>query len=148
MSLTVPDDGGPFPVQPDQRGAENGAEVEQRLAALADQMARLIEDAPRAERAMLHDYAVSLLRETPSGSATSDSTDAEAVEHGAAASGPRSQGATLLGYGFLLLPASAVLLLVFPPVGGMLLLTGLCMMCGGIGTALIGRLAPSVWRRG
>jgi len=148
VSLTVPDDGGPFPVQPDQQGTENAAEVEQRLAALADQMARLIENAPRPERAMLHDYAVSLLRETASGTEISDSTDADVVEHGAAASGPRSQGATLLGYGFLLLPASAVLLLVFPPVGGMLLLTGLCMMCGGLGTAVIGRFAPSAWRRG
>lgn len=111
-------------------------------------MARLIESGPRAERETLHAYAVGLLRERDpwaesfGGAAVEDGIELETSE-----AGSNSSGATLLGYGFLLLPAGGILLLVFPPVGGLLLASGLVMMCGGLVAALLGRLAATVSKR-
>ena len=151
MSLTVRDAGEPSPTRVDQReqGSDEAADIELRLATLADEMSCLIETGPRGERDTLRAYAVSLLRDR----GCSDEWDndpgvtPDVGEQDVEATRSSSHAATLVSYGFLLLPASAVLFLVFPPVGGMLFVAGGAMMCVGFMAALIQRGTFPRWIR-
>jgi hypothetical protein len=107
--------------------------IERRLEALADEMGQLIECGRVGDREALHDYAVSLLRDRLPTTATNDEPTVEEIDEAPAARpGAGTNAATLIGYGFILLPAGAVLLLVFPPVGMLLFGTGVMSMAGGV----------------
>jgi hypothetical protein len=127
--------------------AQASHDIEAQLERLAEEMGRLIDGGPHWEQESLRAYAVSLLRErVPSGESIEEDEDILAYSE-AAADEPRdgTNSATLIGYGFLLLPASAVLLLVFPPVGGMLFVTGVMLMVCGLGWAMVSKFIPDSW---
>jgi hypothetical protein len=115
------------------------AAVEQGLVDLAEEMAELIERAPAAERESLHDYAVSLVREKlPAAFRESQ----HRLEANAAPTGDRSEGAGvhLIGYGLLLLPVAFLMMLVFAPLGTILLAAGLSLSAVGLAAGLLRRL--------
>jgi len=115
------------------------AEVEQGLVDLADEMGELIERAPAAEREALHDYAVSLVREKlPAASRESRGRS----ETTSAPGGDRSEsaGVHLIGYGLLLLPVAFLMMLVFAPLGTILLAVGLSLSAIGLAAGLLRRL--------
>jgi len=141
------DDLGP---RPDGSRADRGrfetesSAVERRLEGLAEEMGRAIEAAPQADREALHDYAVSLVR---------DRLPTAQIETGAAGGvaedarrdarrGAVSNAATLIGYGILLLPIGVVLLVVFPPVGMLLIMAGVASVVIGLGVALVTKVLP------
>lgn len=150
MSLILRDDLGPAAgaVGRQQREAEEIADIERRLVLLVDEVGRLIDGSPRSEREVLRGYAVGLLRDRhldvseeapdPTSAGLSDTTGPVART---------SQSATLIGYGILLFPASAVLLLVFPPVGVVLFATGLALFVLGTAAAILGKLNTTAWKR-
>jgi hypothetical protein len=119
--------------------------IERRLEALADEIGRIIEDGPREEREALRDYAVCLIRNQSQARAEDFAGAAEPFD----AAGDRpssdqapsgSSAATLIGYGFLLLPAGGLLVLVLPPIGLMLGLTAFVMIATGMGVSVIARI--------
>lgn len=117
----------------------SAAEIEGRIEELAEQIGRLIDSSPAAEREALHDYAVSLVREklpvidpTPA----ADETAGGDVAAGAGA----SNTAALLGYGVLLIPVAFLMLLVFAPLGAVLLAAGVGMATMGVVLALVNRV--------
>jgi hypothetical protein len=106
---------------------------------LADEMGELIERAPPAEREALHDYAVSLVREKlPAASRESQGR----FETNSAPAGDRSEsaGVHLIGYGLLLLPVAFLMMLVFAPLGTILLAVGLSLSAIGLAAGLLRRL--------
>ena len=114
------------------------AEVEQRLAELADDIGELIERAPVADREALHDYAVSLVREKLPAAVSQP-----AVRGGGESPAPAKSGAAgvhLIGYGLLLLPVGFLMMLVFAPLGTILLFAGVAMSVVGLLGGLLGRL--------
>jgi len=115
------------------------AAVEQGLVDLAEEMAELIERAPAAERESLHDYAVSLVREKLPAAFRESQLRLEA---NAAQAGDRSEGAGvhLIGYGLLLLPVAFLMMLVFAPLGTILLAVGLGLSAVGLAAGLLRRL--------
>ena len=126
--------------------AQASNDIEAQIEKLAEEIGRLIDGGPHEEQESLRAYAVSLLRErVPSHEPVEDEAIDADPEHVPAEAGAGSNSATLIGYGFLLLPAGGVLLLVFPPVGGMLLVTGVVLMACGLGWAMISKLMPSSW---
>ena len=115
---------------------------------MAEELGRVIDSGPQGEREALRAYAVSLLRERLPSAETHEDDEAflEGFAEGSSEeTGKTSSAATLIGYGFLLLPASAVLLLVFPPVGGLLFVTGIVLMVCGLGWAMVAKLIPNSW---
>lgn len=115
------------------------AAVEQGLVDLAEEMAELIERAPAAERESLHDYAVSLVREKLPVAFRESHVR---LEMNAAPGGDRSGGAGvhLIGYGLLLLPVAFLMMLVFAPLGTILLAAGLGLSAVGLAAGLLRRL--------
>ena len=114
------------------------AEVEERLAELADDIGELIERAPVADREALHDYAVSLVREKLPAAVSQP-----AVRVGGESPAPTmaaAAGVHLIGYGILLLPVGFLMMLVFAPLGTILLFAGVAMSVVGLVGSLIGRL--------
>jgi uncharacterized small protein (DUF1192 family) len=118
--------------------AASVADIEQRIEALAEEIGRLIVSGPTGEREALHDYAVSLVREklpvvdpTP---AVHDTLTGDVTVEAA------SNTATLLGYGVLLIPVGFLMLLVFAPLGALLLVAAVGMAVAGVVLALIGRV--------
>lgn len=121
-----------------EEAATSVAEIEGRIEELAEEIGRLIVGSPAAEREALHDYAVSLVREklpvvdpTP---AVRDTPAGDVTE------GSASNTAALLGYGVLLIPVGFLMLLVFAPLGALLLAAGVGMAATGVITALVGRV--------
>lgn len=114
------------------------AEIEGRIEELAEQIGRLIVSSPAAEREALHDYAVSLVREKLPviDPAAADETAGGDVAAGAGA----SNTAALLGYGVLLIPVAFLMLLVFAPLGAVLLAAGVGMATMGVVLALVNRV--------
>ena len=132
-----------LPQRSDRAQAPN--DIEAQIEKLAEEMGRLIDDGPQVERESLRAYAVSLLRErVPSSETIEEDESIMDPEDPPGEPGPGSNSATLIGYGFLLLPASAVLLLVFPPVGGMLFVTGVVLMASGLAWAMVSKLVRSL----
>jgi len=120
-----------------EEAATSVAEIEGRIEELAEQIGHLIVSSPAAEREALHDYAVSLVREklpvvdpTP---AVGDTPRGDVVGEEAA-----SNTAALLGYGILLIPVAFLMLLVFAPLGAVLLAVGVGMATMGVVLALVG----------
>jgi hypothetical protein len=115
------------------------AEVERRLAELADDIGELIQRAPVADREALHDYAVSLVREKLPAAVSQP-----AVRIGGESSAPAAKSAAagvhLIGYGLLLLPVGFLMMLVFAPLGTILLFAGVAMSIVGLVGGLVGRL--------
>lgn len=118
--------------------ATSVAEIEGRIEELADEIGRLIVGGPAADREALHDYAVSLVREklpvvdpTP---AVPDTPSGDVAE------GSASNTAALLGYGVLLIPVGFLMLLVFAPLGALLLVAGAGMAVTGVVWALVGKV--------
>ena len=114
------------------------AEIEGRIEDLAEEIGRLIVGGPVADREALHDYAVSLVREklpvvepTP---AVHDTPIGDVAQEYA------SNTAQLLGYGVLLVPVGFLMLLVFAPLGALLLAAGVGMAATGLVLALVGRV--------
>jgi hypothetical protein len=109
------------------------ADIESGLEDLADEIGRLIEDAPSEEREALHDYAVSLVREKLPAveqrpamlTANSDETPTNSV--------------SLIGYGFLLLPVAFLMLMVFAPLGAVLMVTGIVLVVAGAFGSMVAR---------
>lgn len=123
----------------EEEAATSAAEIEGRIEELAEEIGRLIGSSPAAEREALHDYAVSLVREklpvfdpTPA----ADDTPGGDVAGQAGA----SNTAALLGYGVLLIPVAFLMLLVFAPLGAVLLAAGVGMATIGIVLALVDRV--------
>ena len=122
----------------EEEPATTVAEIEGRIEDLADEIGRLIVSGPAAEREALHDYAVSLVREKlPVIDPTSAVHDAPT---GDVTEGSASNTAALLGYGVLLIPVAFLMLLVFAPLGALLLVAGVGMALTGIVFALAGRV--------
>ena len=123
--------------------------IESALVSLADEMSELIEAGPVDDRVALHDYAVSLVRDrlpvmTP---AEVGGQGSEGLE-GADSSAPRTQtsgstGASLVGYGALLIPVGGILLLLFPGMGLVLVAVGVFMVVSGAIFGVLGKLTPS-----
>jgi len=146
-SLTVPDVG-------QERGTECPEEcpvqdndvgtAERRLSRLAENMAEVIAQSPSVDRAALHDYALSLVRDFFPVSPSIDEQgevrggDADALVGRATHS---SNAVTLLGYGALFVPVGALLGIVFPPLGMSLVFGGVVMILLGVLTAVVTRLA-------
>lgn len=101
------------------------ADIERGIEDLADDIERLILGAPSAEREALHDYAVSLVRDKLP---AIEPPPAMIAEH---AEPVPTNPAMLLGYGFLLLPVAFLMLLVFAPLGAVLMATGLVLILAG-----------------
>lgn len=131
---------------------EGGAVLaERRLEQLADEMAGVIEASPAYDRESLHDYAVSLVRDRlPVADGIVDVSDTDAGDHVEEQARTRrdTRGTTLFAYGFLLLPVGLLLAIVFPPVGGMLVVGGVAMIALGLVTAIVTRLTPKRTERG
>lgn len=115
------------------------AEVERRLEDLADEVGELIERAPVAEREALHDYAVSLVREKLP-AAINQIPTRSAGEHETPVTESGAAGVHLIGYGLLLLPVGFLMMLVFAPLGTILLFAGVAMSVVGLVGGLLGRL--------
>lgn len=115
------------------------AAIEQGLVDLAEEMAELIDRAPAAERESLHDYAVSLVREKLPAALIDSQVR---LETSATAGAHRSEGAGvhLIGYGLLLLPVAFLMMLVFAPLGTILLAVGLSLSAVGLAAGLLRRL--------
>ncbi len=117
--------------------------AERRLSQLAENMAEIIAQSPSVDRAALHDYALSLVRDffpvSPSidGDAEVREDDTDALVGSATHS---SNAATLLGYGALFVPVGALLGIVFPPLGVSLVFGGVVMILLGVVTAVVTRL--------
>jgi len=118
--------------------ATSVADLERRIEDLAEEIGRLIVTGPAAEREALHDYAVSLVREKLP---VVDPAPAEAdTPQGRVAAEYASNTASLLGYGALLIPVAFLMLLVFAPLGALLLVVGVGMAAMGILLAVVGRV--------
>jgi hypothetical protein len=114
------------------------AEIEGRIEDLAEEIGRLIVSGPAADREALHDYAVSLVREKlPVIDPTPAVPD---TPTGGVTEGYASNAAALLGYGVLLIPVAFLMLLVFAPLGALLLFAGVAMATTGVVAALVGRV--------
>lgn len=109
------------------------AQIERGLESLADEIGRLLDTAPSAEREALHDYAVSLVRDK----LPPVEPHTEMIAEHAAESG--SNSTSLLGYGMLLFPVGFLMLLVFAPLGALLLVTGASLVVVGGVTGLLPR---------
>jgi len=124
-----------------EEAATSVAAIEERIEDLADEIGRLIVSGPPADREALHDYAVSLVREklpvVDSAPAVHDTPTGVVTE------GYASNTASLLGYGVLLIPVAFLMLLVFAPLGALLLVAGVGMAATGVVLALIGRVRRS-----
>lgn len=128
-------------------------EIERALAVLADEMSGLIESGPIDEREALHDYAVSLVRDSlpvvlpaavrgeEEGDWADGSESADSIGTRAKTSG--STGASLVGYGVLIVPVGVILLPLFPPLGVTLLGVGVFMVLFGGLFGILGKLTPS-----
>jgi hypothetical protein len=126
-------------------GPTDVSAAEARLEALADEIGIVLASSPASEREALHDYAVSLVRERLpavdggyTGKAESDD-DAGTVETPQRES---SAAVTSVGYGALLFLPGLLLLLVFPPVGMMLVIVGAGLVAWGVLAAVFVRLTP------
>ena len=123
--------------------------IESALVSLADEMSELIEAGPVDDRVALHDYAVSLVRDrlpvmTPAGVGGQDDEEQESAdsrETRTKTSG--TTGASLVGYGVLLLPVGGILLLLFPGMGVVLVGVGVFMMLSGAIFGMLSKLMPS-----
>ena len=119
-------------------------DLERRLEVLAEEIGQVIERGAAEDRESLHDYAVSLVRDQlPVAEATAPGTGDLATGRGGSKSKGGSNAVTLIGFGFLLVPVGAVLLVVFPPVGLVLLVGGALAVIAGLAIGLVGRLLPS-----
>lgn len=119
-------------------------DLERRLEALAEEIGQVIEHSAVEDRESLHDYAVSLVRDQlPVVEATAPGSGGLAPERGGSKGKAGSNAVTLIGFGFLLVPVGAVLLVVFPPVGLVLLVGGALSVIAGLAIGLVGRLLPS-----
>ena len=126
--------------------------IESALVSLADEMGELIEAGPVDDRVALHDYAVSLVRDrlpvmTPAGVGGQDDEEQEGADS-ADSRETRTKtsgttGASLVGYGVLLLPVGGILLLLFPGMGVVLVGVGVFMMLSGAIFGMLSKLTPS-----
>ena len=112
------------------------SEIEARLEALADEIASVVGDGASDDREALHDYAVSLVRDRMPVADEVGRGVSGAELHADPASGGQNVG---IAYGFLILLVAPLLLLVFPPVGMMLLLTGVAMVLWGLVAGFVAR---------
>lgn len=118
--------------------------IEGALVSLADEMSVLIEAGPVDDRIALHDYAVSLVRDRlpvmrpaeVGGQEGADSSAARTKTSG-------TTGASLVGYGALLIPVGGILLLLFAPLGVTLLGVGVFMVLSGAMFGVLSKLMPS-----
>jgi hypothetical protein len=130
---------GQDPTERAQDDAAKGiAEIERRIEDLAEQIGCLIATGPAADREALHDYAVSLVREKLP--LADPSFAVPGAPRGDAAEEYPSNTASLLGYGVLLIPVGFLMLLVFAPLGALLLSAGVAMAVTGIVLALVGKV--------
>lgn len=124
-----------------ERRDEDTATVEERLEALADDVAAVIEEAVPEDREALHDYAVSLVRERLP-------VAADLIHRGAGATGADADrtgevgrsDVQAFGYGMLLMPVGFCLIWIFPFIGVMLFGVGAVMMAWGLTVSLFGNL--------
>jgi hypothetical protein len=118
--------------------ATSVAEIEGRIEELAEEIGRLIVCGPAADREALHDYAVSLVREKlPAVDPTPlvlDTPIGDVPEESG------SNTAALLGYGVLLIPVGFLMLLVFAPLGALLLAAGVGMAATAVVWALVSKV--------
>ncbi len=105
-------------------------EADDRIAALARELATAIKEERRGGRSELRDYAIDVLRE----SVAEDPSEAPTAHPTAAAAAPLNP----FGLGIPLLLAGAVLAAIFPPVGLLLLAGGLIACTTGVMMALFG----------
>jgi hypothetical protein len=126
--------------------------IESALVNLADEMSELIEAGPVDDRVALHDYAVSLVRdrlpvmrpaevrgqdgEELEGAGSADSSELRTQTSG-------TTGASLVGYGVLLIPVGAILLLLFPGMGVVLVAVGVFMVLSGAIFGVLSKFTPS-----
>ena len=128
---------------PTERAQEDAAasvaEIEKRIEDLTEEIGRLIVSGPAADREALHDYAVGLVREKLP---VIDPTPVvhDTLQGAVPAEEYASSTVQLLGYGVLLIPVAFLMLLVFAPLGALLLAAGVGMAATGGILALIGRL--------
>jgi hypothetical protein len=128
-------------------------EIERSLANLADEMSGLIESGPVEDREALHDYAVSLVRDRlpvvlPAGVRGEEEGDRADGSESAGSNETRaktngSTGASLVGYGVLVVPVGVILLPLFPPLGVTLLGVGVFMVLFGGLFGILGKLTSS-----
>jgi hypothetical protein len=130
-------------------------EIERELANLAGEMSGLIESGPVEEREALHDYAVSLVRDRlpvvlPAGVTGREEEEGDWAERSESADSSEtraktggSTGASLVGYGVLVVPVGVILLPLFPPLGVTLLGVGVFMVLFGGLFGILGKLTPS-----
>jgi hypothetical protein len=112
------------------------AEIERGIEDLVGEIGRLLASAPGVERESLHDYAVSLVREK----LPAVEPRPAMITDVAAADG--SNTTNLLGYGVLLLPVALLMMLVFAPLGAVLLAVGSGLVVVGGVTGLLARKRP------
>ncbi|MFP6626482.1 MAG: hypothetical protein VCA74_05400 [Deltaproteobacteria bacterium] len=125
-------------------GDDQSVSCEQRLEALAEDMARVIGASPAADRESLHDYAVSLVRERlPVAAELYDEGVGGEVE-GEEKAATSTPGVGALGYGVLMFLIGPFLLMVFPPVGMMILAAGVVLFGWGLVSALFHRIKPKI----
>ena len=125
--------------EPSEAGDLGVDEVERGLAEYADAIGDLIERAPANEREALHDYAVSLVREKlPAAQSVAPARSDADAESAKRAGG--TAGVHLIGYGLLLLPVAFLMMLVFAPLGTILLFAGVALSVAGLVGGLLGRL--------
>jgi hypothetical protein len=123
--------------------------IESALASLADEMSVLIEAGPVDDRIALHDYAVSLVRDQlpvmrPAEVGGQDGEEQEGADSSATRTKTSgTTGASLVGYGALLIPVGGILLLLFAPLGVTLLGVGVFMVLSGAMFGLLSKLMPS-----
>ncbi len=104
--------------------------ADDRIAALARELATAIKEERRGGRGELRDYAIDVLRE----SVAEDAGEAQPALATVAAVAPLNP----FGLGLPLLLAGAVLAGIFPPVGLLLLAGGILACAAGVVMALFG----------
>ncbi len=122
-----------------ETGRETLERAEQRLEALAEEIAVVIGACAAEEREALHDYAVSLVRERLPVAEDNERYSASRAQRASDADGAGGTRVSA-GYGLLLLPVGFVILPVLPPVGVTVMLIGIGLVVVGIVTALFARV--------
>ncbi|HYC57627.1 MAG TPA: hypothetical protein VEL28_22025 [Candidatus Binatia bacterium] len=131
----------------DASEAAAAAVAEARLEELADDIARVIEAGPAADRESLHDYAVSLVRERLPVAHDDSRFQGTRTAQNAKETAQGGLTKVAFGYGVLVLPVGLLVSLLFPPVGITLVLIGAGMMAVGAVSGLAAKLIPGSRRK-